>query len=215
MAAPPKLVHIVLMTNRLPEMRDWYASVLGAHVVYENPGLCFMTFDEEHHRLALVAPPVQLTERTPLTAGMHHSAYTFASLDDLLACYAKLKAIGIEPRTPIQHGVDFAVLPRSRWQQRRTADRQLRERERSHGLHDGPGLCRGSDRSGLRSATDDRGAPCRHPGGSVDDTRMGAGWPGAAGSDVAPDESLIALSAPAVAGPLRGVCRCPCLKCLS
>ena len=109
MAASPKLVHIVLMTNRLPEMRDWYASVLGAHVVYENPGLCFMTFDEEHHRLALVAPPVQLTERTPLTAGMHHSAYTFASLDDLLACYAKLKAVGIEPRTPIQHGVTTSL----------------------------------------------------------------------------------------------------------
>lgn len=109
MPATPKLAHIVLMTNQLPAMRDWYAQVLGAHVVYENPGLCFMTFDEEHHRLALVAPPVALTPRTPLTACMHHSAYTFGALSDLLDCYAALKDRGIEPLTPVQHGVTTSL----------------------------------------------------------------------------------------------------------
>ncbi|MGE3773029.1 MAG: VOC family protein [Gammaproteobacteria bacterium] len=105
----PKLAHIVLMTNRLTEMRDWYATVLGAHVVYENPGLCFMTFDEEHHRIAFVAPPVPLAPRTPTTACMHHSAYTFPALIDLLSCYARLKDAGIEPLTPIQHGVTTSL----------------------------------------------------------------------------------------------------------
>ena len=109
MSTTPKLAHIVLMTGQLPAMRDWYAKVLGAHVVYENPGLCFMTFDDEHHRLALVAPPVPLTPRTPLTACMHHSAYTFAGLSDLLESYARLKALNIEPLTPIQHGVTTSL----------------------------------------------------------------------------------------------------------
>jgi catechol 2,3-dioxygenase-like lactoylglutathione lyase family enzyme len=109
MPAIPKLAHIVLMTRRMAELRDWYATVLGAHVVYENAGLCFMTFDEEHHRLALVAPPAPLIERTPLTIGMHHSAYTFATLPELLERYTCLKAAGIEPLTPIQHGVTTSL----------------------------------------------------------------------------------------------------------
>jgi len=109
MSVVPKLAHIVLMTGQLPALREWYSTVLGAHVVFENPGLCFLTFDEEHHRLALVSPPVQVTPRTPLTAGMHHSAYTFPSLADLLDRYTELKALGIEPLTPIQHGVTTSL----------------------------------------------------------------------------------------------------------
>jgi catechol-2,3-dioxygenase len=110
MAATPKLAHIVLMTNRLQAMRDWYMRVLTAHVVYENPGLCFLTFDDEHHRLALVSPPgATLAERTPLTTGMHHSAYTFPTLADLLETFGRLATSGIEPLTPIQHGVTTSL----------------------------------------------------------------------------------------------------------
>src|SRR5436190_21348448 len=31
----PKFAHVVLQTSQLPAMRDWYCTVLGAHVVYE------------------------------------------------------------------------------------------------------------------------------------------------------------------------------------
>ena len=97
MAATPKLVHLVLMTRRLAEMRAWYCTILGAHIVYENPSLSFLTFDEEHHRLALVSPPdAPLIERTPLTTGMHHSAYSFNALPELMEKYTALKALGIE-----------------------------------------------------------------------------------------------------------------------
>lgn len=110
MAATPKLAHIVLVTAQLPTMRDWYARVLGARVVYENPALCFMTFDDEHHRIALVSPPgAPLAPRTPVTVGMHHSAYTFPSLSDLLQHYQGLKKAGITPLTPIQHGVTTSL----------------------------------------------------------------------------------------------------------
>jgi catechol-2,3-dioxygenase len=110
MAINPKFAHIVLQTNRLPAMRDWYCSVLGAHVVFENPAMSFMTFDEEHHRIALVSPPgAVLPERTPVTVGLAHSAYTFPSLGALVDRYLELRDAGIEPRVPVQHGITTSI----------------------------------------------------------------------------------------------------------
>ncbi|UGT61841.1 VOC family protein [Nocardia asteroides] len=109
MSATPKFAHVVLQTSRLEEMRDWYCTVLDAHVVYEGHGLCFITFDEEHHRVALLGAPVQLEPRNPGAAGMHHTAYTFDTLGDLLDRYDSLKAKGIEPKVPIQHGVTTSL----------------------------------------------------------------------------------------------------------
>jgi catechol-2,3-dioxygenase len=101
--AHKRLAHIVLQTGQLPVLRDWYLRVLDAHVVFENDMLCFMTFDEEHHRLALVQLP-QPAPRTSMTVGLAHSAYTFDSLDSLLAKYAALKEADIQPHVPVQHG---------------------------------------------------------------------------------------------------------------
>jgi catechol-2,3-dioxygenase len=103
MEADMKLAHIVLQTGQLPVMRDWYLKVLDAHVVFENGVLSFMTFDDEHHRLAMVQLP-QPAARTPTTVGLQHSAYTFRSLDHLLTKYEALKAAGIQPHVPVQHG---------------------------------------------------------------------------------------------------------------
>jgi catechol-2,3-dioxygenase len=107
MSAKPKFAHVVLQTPRFDEMRDWYCTVLDAHVVYEGHGLGFITFDDEHHRIALMAAP--LAPRNPGAAGMHHTAYTYANLDDLLTRYEMLKARGIEPKVPIQHGVTTSL----------------------------------------------------------------------------------------------------------
>jgi catechol 2,3-dioxygenase-like lactoylglutathione lyase family enzyme len=104
-----KLAHIVLQTNKLGEMRDWYCTVLGAHVVQEAPSLSFITFDEEHHRVAFVKPPEQLEARSPYAAGLHHTAYTFDHLDQLLDRYNALKTDGIEPFAPIQHGLTTSI----------------------------------------------------------------------------------------------------------
>src|SRR5437773_1527735 len=46
MMPPTKLAHVVFQTNRLKEMSAWYCNVLGGHVIYENPHLCFVTYDE-------------------------------------------------------------------------------------------------------------------------------------------------------------------------
>ncbi|WP_216892851.1 VOC family protein [Nocardia alni] len=109
MTATPKFAHVVLQTSRLGEMRDWYCTVLDAHVVYEGHGLCFITFDDEHHRVAFLEAPIQLEPRNPGGAGMHHTAYTFATLDDLLDRHDALKEKGIAPKVPIQHGVTTSL----------------------------------------------------------------------------------------------------------
>ncbi|HEY1969604.1 MAG TPA: VOC family protein, partial [Pseudonocardia sp.] len=88
MAATPKFAHVVLQTSRLEEMRNWYCALLDGHVVFEGQGLCFVTFDDEHHRIAFLQPPVPLADKSPAAAGMHHVAYTFANLDELLDRYS-------------------------------------------------------------------------------------------------------------------------------
>jgi catechol-2,3-dioxygenase len=109
MSATPKFAHVVLQTSNLDAMRNWYCDLLNGHVVYEGHGLSFVTFDEEHHRIAFMSPPAQLYAKSPTAAGMHHVAYTFDTLDDLLERYTELKGKGIEPRVPIQHGVTTSL----------------------------------------------------------------------------------------------------------
>jgi catechol-2,3-dioxygenase len=106
--ADKKLAHIVLQTTQLPVMKEWYLKVLDAHIVYENALIVFMTFDDEHHRLAIMGVP-GLASRTPTTVGMAHSAYTFDSLESLLAKYGDLGAAGISPRVPVQHGITTSL----------------------------------------------------------------------------------------------------------
>jgi catechol-2,3-dioxygenase len=55
-SSPQKLAHVVLFTRRIPQMRDWYATVLDARIVTENPAMAFLTYDDEHHRVALMNP---------------------------------------------------------------------------------------------------------------------------------------------------------------
>lgn len=103
-----RLAHVVLQTTDLNRLRDWYLQVLDARVVYQNDGSVFLTFDDEHHRLAILQIP-GLTKRTPVTVGMAHTAYTFDSLHELMAKYVGLKDVGITPRVPVQHGVTTSL----------------------------------------------------------------------------------------------------------
>ena len=52
--APALFAHFVLRSANMPAMVDWYSTVLNMHVVKRNDFICFLTYDEEHHRLAIV-----------------------------------------------------------------------------------------------------------------------------------------------------------------
>ncbi|MFF7334994.1 VOC family protein [Streptomyces sp. NPDC008150] len=109
MPASPKFAHVVFQTGQPQPMRDWYCTVLDGHVVHSDEALSFITFDEEHHRVALIHPPAPLRPKTPDTAAMHHVAYTFDNLDDLLDRYVRLRDQGVLPAVCIAHGVTTSL----------------------------------------------------------------------------------------------------------
>jgi catechol-2,3-dioxygenase len=109
MSATPKFAHVVFQTSQPEQMSNWYCTVLDGHVVYEDARLAFITFDEEHHRVALLKVPVPLEPKTPAIAAMHHVAYTFASIDDLLDRYQVLRDQGIRPAVCVAHGVTTSM----------------------------------------------------------------------------------------------------------
>lgn len=98
----------MFQTQQLAALRDWYRTVLDAHVVFENDAMSFLTFDEEHHRIGILQLP-ESGPRTATTPGLSHAAYTFSSLADLLSKYESLKAAGILPRVPVQHGPTTSI----------------------------------------------------------------------------------------------------------
>ncbi|WP_433733273.1 FAD-dependent monooxygenase [Nocardia sp. CA-129566] len=104
--SPVKFAHAVLRTPpaQFGVMVGWYKTVLGAHASFEVPGaLAFLTYDDEHHRIAIGAVP-ELAERPVLAVGLDHLAFTYASLGDLISTYERLRRLDIHPYRTINHG---------------------------------------------------------------------------------------------------------------
>jgi catechol-2,3-dioxygenase len=111
MAKPVKFAHVVYSTRRFDEMIAWYRDVFEANVVYQNPVLAFLTYDDEHHRFAFanldaLKPAAEGGGRGEI--GVNHVAYTYANLGDLLDTYERLKEAGITPYWPVHHGVTLS-----------------------------------------------------------------------------------------------------------
>jgi catechol-2,3-dioxygenase len=100
---PAKLAHVVLRTSQFQQMQDWYRQVLAARTIYADSGLAFLTYDEEHHRVALLNAP-DLKPQAEGTAGVHHVAFTYASLGELLATFERLRGLDIVPVYCTNHG---------------------------------------------------------------------------------------------------------------
>ena len=102
---PIRLAHVVLKTqaSQYKTMVDFYKTFLSATASYENDFLSFLTYDEEHHRVAIAALP-KVLPRDPTTSGLMHFAFTFASLTDLMLAYRQRKESGIEPFWCVNHG---------------------------------------------------------------------------------------------------------------
>jgi catechol-2,3-dioxygenase len=109
---PARFVHVVYRTRRFDEMVKWYETVLDAKVRHQNPVLAFLSYDEEHHRIALVnlavVHPDASNDRRG-TVGVDHVAYTYNSVEDLFENYAQLKDKGIKPYWCIHHGVTLSM----------------------------------------------------------------------------------------------------------
>jgi catechol-2,3-dioxygenase len=89
-------------------MVRWYQNVLAAEIVHADDVLAFLTYDDEHHRIAIAGLP-GLPDQPEMCAGTDHVAFTHADLGDLLYHYARLKRDGIEPYWCVNHGVTTSM----------------------------------------------------------------------------------------------------------
>jgi catechol-2,3-dioxygenase len=108
MASPIKFAHIVLKTSRYAEMLEWWKDFLEGDARHESEFISFISYDDEHHRVAIVNFP-NLEDRAANACGTEHFAFTYASLDDLFGQFERMKARGISPYWTINHGMTLSA----------------------------------------------------------------------------------------------------------
>lgn len=100
---PKKMAHFVLRTGNFKPMVSYYKTFLGAKASYENEALAFLTYDEEHHRIAIGNVP-GLSPAVKTAAGLEHVAFAYDTLEELVQSYRQRKAHGILPIWCVNHG---------------------------------------------------------------------------------------------------------------
>jgi catechol 2,3-dioxygenase-like lactoylglutathione lyase family enzyme len=105
---PAKLSHVVLRTANVQPMRAWYLTALNGHVQYEDTTVCFLTYDEEHHRIGIVQIP-GVTNEEGTGPGLEHISFAYKDLGELLANYRRLEGLGITPYWTINHGPTISM----------------------------------------------------------------------------------------------------------
>lgn len=108
MISPQQLAHVVLKSGQKESLTAWYLEVLGARLQQDAGDTSFLTFDDEHHRIAIVHVP-DATSPSPRSAGMAHMAFTFGDLGDLLHKFDELRSKGIEPFWSVNHGTTASL----------------------------------------------------------------------------------------------------------
>ena len=110
MTPRPVLHHVNLKTTRLQAMIDWYGTVLGMQVIFQNDVAAWLSNDDANHRLALLAfPGFEDDPGKARHTGIHHTAFEFASFGDLMATYERLRAAGITPGACLDHGMTTSL----------------------------------------------------------------------------------------------------------
>jgi catechol-2,3-dioxygenase len=101
----PAMHHVNLKTTRLREMIDWYGKMIGSRPNFQSGVTAFLTNDDANHRIALIGVPgLKDDDEKVVRTGMHHTAFEYATLDDLLSSYLRLKNEGILPGACLDHG---------------------------------------------------------------------------------------------------------------
>jgi catechol 2,3-dioxygenase len=102
----PLFHHLLLKTTRRDELKEWYRTVLGMEVRFEDDVVCFLYNDEANHRVVLLTTP-KLTDDPDKFAhsGLDHFACEYKTLEDLLGTFVRLKNRGIEPFLCLDHGL--------------------------------------------------------------------------------------------------------------
>jgi catechol-2,3-dioxygenase len=101
----PVLHHVQLKAGRLDEMIEWYGMTLGLVICHRGSGAAWLTNDVANHRLALVSTPNLADDPDRIShTGLHHTAWEYGTLDELLATYVRLRDRGQLPHRTVNHG---------------------------------------------------------------------------------------------------------------
>jgi catechol-2,3-dioxygenase len=106
--SPCSLAHVVLRTGNYRKMVAFYKDFLGADITFMNQNLAFLSYDEEHHRIAIITVP-GTGPKVPTSAGLEHIAFAFSSLSDLVLAYQQRKAKGMLPNWCVNHGPTTSI----------------------------------------------------------------------------------------------------------
>lgn len=112
---PAYWAHWVLKSARQKRMVEWYRCVLGAEVVHDAGRIVFLTWDGEHHRLAVLRMPGLFRPLSWLHRayrkfyGLDHMSFNFPGLRPLLEHFRKLRQAGIRPVWAINHGPTTSI----------------------------------------------------------------------------------------------------------
>ena len=108
-ATNPTFHHFNLKTTRLQEMIDFYRTLVGTEVIFQDQVGAWLSTDDANHRIALLAFPNFVDDPDKETrTGMHHSAFEYASFDQLNSNYLRLKDQGITPALCLDHGMTLS-----------------------------------------------------------------------------------------------------------
>lgn len=107
-SSPKHMSHVAIKVSDLDSMSDWYITVFNAEPRLKNKGACFVGFDGEDHRIALLKVPGLSTPERKVT-GVEHVTFTFAELGQLLGNYQRLKDKHIEPYWCVNHGMSTSM----------------------------------------------------------------------------------------------------------
>jgi len=122
---PPKLAHYGLLTANLDAMVGWYGKVLGMAVNHRSKipliaritglgppfsAFAFVSNDDMDHRIVFFEmSDAAIDPDKRRHTGLQHIAFEYASLDDLLGTYVRLKDSGIQMLWAADHGVGTSI----------------------------------------------------------------------------------------------------------
>ncbi len=112
----PTLHHFGLTTANLEAMLDWYCKLLSMTPNHQRSKplaargpsgvrVAWVSNDEANHRIAILELPGLVDDPECIyQRRLQHVAFEYPTVDDLLATYARLKWLGIEPVLAADHG---------------------------------------------------------------------------------------------------------------
>ena len=106
----PVFHHVTIKTSRLSQLVDWYRTVIGAEVTFQDANNAWTSNDEANHRVAFLSVPGLDDDPDKVKHnGMHHSAFEYANFADLMTSYERLKGEDILPAFCLDHGLTISI----------------------------------------------------------------------------------------------------------